>query len=338
MANPEHLEILKKGVKTWNRWRYKNPDIRPDLSGEDFSGLTGTGLKFVNRTAVDLSNANLNYAEMRGVKLRGARLVRAHCHNATLIEADLTGANLTDARLSRANFYRAVCTGADFSGSYMGGASLVGTQVEGASFDNCEVYGLSAWGLRGELKSQLNLVVTPPGEPPVTVDQIEVAQLVYTFLSNPKIRHVIDTVAKKAVLILGRFTDERKAILDAIREELRDLGYLPVLFDFEKPGSLDYTETVSTLAHLAKFVIADITDPKIVLEEVPHIVRNVAVPVQPLMLEGAGDEPVTLYNLRRNHRSLLDTYRYKNLEDLLRALSEKVIAPAEAKGRELRGG
>lgn len=65
--------------------------------------------------------------------------------------------------------------------------------------------------------------------------------------------------------------------------------------------------------------------------------RNIAVPVQPLMLEEAGDEPVTLFNLRRNHRSLLDTYRYKNLEDLLEPLSDKVISPAEAKGIELRG-
>jgi uncharacterized protein YjbI with pentapeptide repeats len=51
-----------------------------------------------------------------------------------------------------------------------------------------------------------------------TVDNIEVAQFVYLLLNNPKIRDVIDTIGKKAVLILGRFTPERKAVLDALRE------------------------------------------------------------------------------------------------------------------------
>ena len=54
----------------------------------------------------------------------------------------------------------------------------------------------------------------------------------------------IDTIGKKAVLILGRFTDERKAVLEAIREELRQRDYIPILFDFAKPASRDLTETV----------------------------------------------------------------------------------------------
>ena len=55
-------------------------------------------------------------------------------------------------------------------------------------------------------------------------------------LHNEKIRHVIDTITSKAVLILGRFTRERKAVLDALREELRKRNYLPILFDFEQAG------------------------------------------------------------------------------------------------------
>ena len=69
------------------------------------------------------------------------------------------------------------------------------------------------------------------------------------------------------VLILGRFTLERKIVLDAIRDELRKKNYLPVLFDFEKTSNRDVTETVSTLAHMARFVIADITDPKSIPQE-----------------------------------------------------------------------
>ena len=178
----------------------------------------------------------------------------------------------------------------------------------------------------------------PPGiagEPTITVDNLEVAQFIYLLLHNEKIRHVIDTITSKVVLILGRFTPERKAILDAIRDELRRHDLLPVMFDFERPDNRGFDETVSTLAHMARFVIADMTEPRIVLQEVPHIVRNIAVPLVPLLLEDE-EEPVTLHDLRRNHRSVLPTLRYTNSDDLLASLEEEVISPAQAKLGELR--
>src|SRR5262249_36038724 len=154
-------------------------------------------------------------------------------------------------------------------------------------------------------------------------------------LHNKNIRDVIDPITSKIVVILGRFTPERKAILDAIRDVLRRHDLLPLLFDFQKPQSESVIETVSTLAYMARFVIADITEPRVVLQEVPHIVQNIAVPLVPLLLEGE-EEPVTLYNLRRNHRSVLPTCRYKDRDDLLASLEGKIIAPAQAKARELR--
>jgi hypothetical protein len=64
----------------------------------------------------------------------------------------------------------------------------------------------------------------------------------YLLLNNQKIRAVIDTIAKKAVLILGRFTPGRKAILDVLSEALRTHAYVPILFDFDKLTSHDLTE------------------------------------------------------------------------------------------------
>jgi hypothetical protein len=69
-------------------------------------------------------------------------------------------------------------------------------------------------------------------------------------INNEKLRNVIDTITSKVVLILGRFTPERKPILEAIRMELRVHNYVPVLFDFEKPESRTFIETVSTIAHV----------------------------------------------------------------------------------------
>jgi hypothetical protein len=74
------------------------------------------------------------------------------------------------------------------------------------------------------------------------------------------------------VLILGRFADERKALLDALRDELRKRDYLPILFDFDKPASRTTDATITLLARLARFVIADISDAKSVLQELRAIV------------------------------------------------------------------
>jgi hypothetical protein len=107
---------------------------------------------------------------------------------------------------------------------------------------------------------QEDLIITPGDEPGITVDNLEVAQFIY-LLHNEKIRDVIDTITSKVVPILGGFTEERKVVLDALREELRRRDYTPVLFDFDKPASKDLTATVQTLANMARFIIADVTDP-----------------------------------------------------------------------------
>jgi hypothetical protein len=71
-----------------------------------------------------------------------------------------------------------------------------------------------------------------------------------SFLHNEKIRDVIDTVGKKGVLLLGRFTEDRIVVLERLREELRNRGYLPIVFNFDKPETKDFTETVRLLAGL----------------------------------------------------------------------------------------
>ena len=151
----------------------------------------------------------------------------------------------------------------------------------------CHISGVSAWGVILDGAKQQNLVITPENEPEITVDHTEVAQFVYLMLHNQKIRDVIDTITAKAVLILGRFTDERKAVLDALREELRKRNYVPILFDFAVPAGRNITETVTLLARMARFIIADLTDPSSIPQELQAIIPSVRVPVQPLLLEGS---------------------------------------------------
>ena len=190
--------------------------------------------------------------------------------------------------------------------------------------------------LKLEGAKQRNLVITPADEPEITVDNIEVAQFIYLMLNNQKVRDVIDTITSKAVLILGRFTDERKAVLDALREELRNRDYLPILFDFEKPRTRDTDETITLLARMARFVIADISDAKAVLQELRAIVPDLpSVPVQPIIL--ATQEEPGMFDFYRNFRSFLNVHRYASQEQLIADLGDKVIGPAELKVLDLRG-
>jgi hypothetical protein len=167
------------------------------------------------------------------------------------------------------------------------------------------------------------------------VDNLEVAQFIYLMLHSEKIRSVIDTLTSKVVLILGRFTKERKAVLDAIRDQLRKRNYLPILFDFDKPASRNITETVSTLAHMARFVIADITDARSIPQELERIVpRLTSVPVQPILLSSIDE--CSMFEDFKPYNWVLKIYRYNDVEDLLKSLIEKVIIPAEDKIKELQ--
>ena len=273
MANEEHLARLQQGVDTWNQWREMNLMIKPDLGGANLHGmnLIGADLRMANFFRANLTGAQLTRASFTGAELTKANLTGADLTKANLTEADLTKANLTEADLFQACLARATLRQADLYKAALWGALLWETDFEGANLSGCSVYGIAAWNINLAGAQQANLVITRPNEPVITVDNLEVAQFVYLLLHNEKIREVIDTIAKKAVLILGRFTPERKAVLDAIREELRRRNYLPILFDFEKPASRDLTETISTLAHMARFIIADLTEPSSLPKELEAI-------------------------------------------------------------------
>jgi Pentapeptide repeats (8 copies) len=315
MANDEHVAILNKGVEAWNAWRHENRNIPPDLCQ---ANLIGANLEGANLEGADLSDANLSTANLGGANLSDANLYAVDLNRADLCFADLTGANLS---------------GADLSAADLSAAQLLFTDLTSADLTGCHIHGISAWNLKLEGAKQRNLVITPQNEPEITVDNIEVAQFVYLLLHNEKIRDVIDTIGKKGVLLLGRFTDERKAVLDALREELRKRDYLPILFDFNVPATRDITETVSLLARMARFIIADLTDPSSIPKELEAIVPDLAVPVQPL-LEGSS-RPYAMFKDYWKYEWVLPVYRYEGLEPLLATLAEKVIAPAEGKVKAL---
>ena len=346
MAKVAHAAVLSKGVQTWNCWRQANPAINPDLTGVDVfqQSLVGvdfsnTRLVWANLAGADLSRANLSGSEISEADLFQAQLAEADLRSAKarwtiFAGANLRDANLTAAWLSGANFVGADMRGADLTGANLDKANLTGVNFAGAKLNGCCVYGVSAWDVVLDGAEQNGLVITYPTRPVVTVDSLEVAQFVYLLLNNAKLRSVIDTVTSKVVLILGRFTADRKRILDAIRVELGRRGYVPVVFDFQGPESRDTTETIGALAHMARFVIVDLTDPKSVPHELASIVPTLSVPVQPLILD-EGDGPYSMFWDLRKYPWVLPVFRYKDIAVLLRSVGTHVITPAESKATEI---
>jgi uncharacterized protein YjbI with pentapeptide repeats len=281
-----------------------------------------------------LRGYDLSGAFLSGANLKRANLADCNLSGAHLIVTDLTGADLRGADLSRANLLDADLTDANLSAAHLVGALLLRTTITRAVFDRSSIHGISVWGTIGEPASQHDLIITTINEPTITVDDIEVGQFVYLLLTNERIRNVLETITSKVVLILGRFTPERKAVLDRLREELRNRNLSPVLFDFEPAASLDVTDTITLLARMARFIIADLTDAQSVQQELSFVAPQVVVAIQPIIL--AGQQPWSMFgDLRRRSPGLLDVFEYADIDELMATLDESIIAPAEARRASL---
>jgi hypothetical protein len=84
---------------------------------------------------------------------------------------------------------------------------------------------------------------------------------------------------------LGRFGDGGLALLQEVAAWLRrpkNGGYLPLLFDFPRPEPKTYTETIRTLASLARFVIVDLSGPS-VPQEITATVDLYEIPFVPIL-------------------------------------------------------
>jgi Pentapeptide repeats (8 copies) len=334
----------------------RNPSIRPiltgavlcdlDLAGANFDGadvdcadLSGSrvaGATFVETNLyrsdlsdADFSDANFLRADLGETKLIQAKLCRAYLGGTNLGEADLSGADLSGANLRGANFFRANLSKANLIGTDLMGAQLVEAKLIDANLSASRIYGVSAWKVQvNDGTTQRELIVTDETESKVTTDDLEMAQFLYLMLHNEKLRGVIDTITSKVVLVLGRFSAGRKVILDAIREELRNRPYVPVVFDFEQPSNRTTDETVTLLARMARFIIADISDAKSVLEELRGIVPDCpTIPVQPIIV--SDQEEPGMFDFFRRYPWVLNVVRYVDQAELLAHLDDRVITPAE---------
>ena len=308
---------------------------RADLRGAELRGadLRGTKLSEANLSEADLSEANLRGADLQKANLHRANLTRANLNRADLRGADLTGANLNDVELYRTNL-----SGADLRGARLDRAHLVDCRLDGADLTGARVYGASVWDARGVPEAQNDLVITPQGSAEVTVDNLNVAQFIYLLLSNDDLRGVIDTITSKAVLILGRFTPERKPTLDAVRRDLRKrYNYSPIVFDFDKPSNKTIADTVKLLANMSRFVIVDLTEATSANFEV-GMITSLGLRRLPIafMIERGHSAMSMLSSDVLGYPEVVDrVHEYDDLTQLSETLVDAVLEPAERLWHEL---
>ncbi len=380
MANSEQIKILYQGVEAWNKWRDKNDEIKPDLSGANLSWryLSGAYLFEANLSGADLEGANLGWAFLEDTDLRGSDLSRADLHGAHLRGANLDGANLSGADLSgawlskaalnEANLFEANLSGAELIWANLSGANLswtnlrkadlmgailfeanlnnsdltkaylsnanlnrvsfVETKLEGADLSYSRVYGISAWNLKtNQDTKQLSLVITDWDEPIIHVDNIEIAQFIYLLLKHENLRQVLNSVTEKGVLILGRFGGGGIEVLRAVAEKLREMKYLPIIFDFERPRDRNYTETIKTLAGLSRFVIVDLSGPS-VPQELYATVPHFKIPFVPILEKGK-QRYAMFTDILEYDWVMKPIVEFDTTESLIEKLPSKIIKPAE---------
>jgi uncharacterized protein YjbI with pentapeptide repeats len=325
MPNAAHVAALAQGPEAWNAWRDEHPDIVPDLNGADLRGfqLFGARLDGANLARANLIEATLSLADLTGADLTDATLL-----DARLVQCKLVRCRLRGAVLARARIVDADLTGADLEDADLSYASLTRVVLDGARLSGCMVYGVGAWDLATNAATeQKGLVVTPPEAARATVDDIEVAQLIHLLLTHEKLRNVINATTRKGVLLLGRFGDGGLALLQALGERLRAAGYLPMLFDFARPDARNYTETVMTLAGLARIVVAELSGPS-VPQELHATVPHFKIPFVPLLRKGM--RPYAMFKDLLEYPWVMEPVVYSDLAELLESVPARVLAPAEA--------
>jgi uncharacterized protein YjbI with pentapeptide repeats len=239
MANPEHLAILKQGVKVWNEWRKQFPEIRPYLDDADLSGvdLSGAYFRHTSLGRVFLEHTNLKNADLVGAMLNGSIL-----NHADLSYALLGGAILHSVNLSHANLYHADLSYANLRSSFLSGTDFTNSHAQGTNFaelDLSEAIGLETVMHSAPSTIGIDTLYFSAGKMPevflrgcgLSDWQIEMAKLHQPDLSNEEITDILyrihDLRAHQAIQISPLFisyTHTDSPFVDQLEKYLNNKG------------------------------------------------------------------------------------------------------------------
>lgn len=280
----------------------------------------------VSARGTNFSNSNLVMARFVESNCEGAIFQNASMPNSILINCNFSNADFREAILISANLANSKLIRSDMRRSVLSGTNLTGSDLSNANITGAIVYGISAWNIETSELNQDGLIITHSYENPITVDDIEVAQFIYLLSHNKKLANVIDTITSKVVLILGRFTQQRKLALDVLKDQLRNRGFVSVVFDFEKPESRDLTETIGLIGRMSKFVVADITDAKSIPQELAELIpNNPSIIVVPIIEKG--NSSYSMFEHWESYPWVMAIQTYSSVDQLKTEIDKLIIDP-----------
>lgn len=319
-------------VVTWEEWLEGQDDKHSFNEPDWFRGIHKGGNR-CNFSGAVIKEVWVNNAFAESIDFRGATFNSVDIH-----EGDFSYGKFQDCTFENCRFHKTILTKAYFDGATFRNCSLDRSNLAGASFRVKEitetvVYGISAWDLEideGSLQSKLVIEqsyqfyseMIEAGHLPLMVDDIELAQFVYYLTNHKKLRNTLDILNQKGVLLLGKFKNGGLERLYHLRDWFSGQNYLPMIFDFERPQAMDYTETVVTMGGLARLVVADLSGPS-----VPHELAKIIDDFQKPVIGYTDSEPYSMLRdlQRRNPHVAVLKYNGTN-EGLITALESGLEA------------
>lgn len=102
---------------------------------------------------------------------------------------------------------------------------------------------------------------------------------------------------------------------------------MPIIFDFERASSRDFTETIKILAGLSLFFIVDITEPKSAPQELTAVVPDYQIPFVPILQDK--ERPYSMFeNFKKYGWVLQPVLTYRTQKELLANFEALILAPA----------
>lgn len=309
-----------------------------DLSDANLRNAKLAGSKC--KVTCSFRSARLEKADLSGVNFQHANFDRADLSGANLSGADLRGSSFERADLSQAVFDDAVLRQASFTRAVMYQTSFKGTDLRNASVRDVFVRAVEVdertrqKGLLGDMRLWFTHDNKIEGQF-TRVDDLRSASLLSLLGERGAISSLINAGSATVVLILGRFSRRRKAVLDSLAEVLRTRGKIPIVFDFPGPKDRELSDTVRVLATLSEFIVVDLSDPRSVPLELQAAVPGLMIPVVPI-IESGKNVFAMFHDLQRRYFWVLAPVAYKDKHDLAAHAGSAILKRVATVQRQIR--
>ncbi|MGQ0801356.1 MAG: pentapeptide repeat-containing protein [Pseudomarimonas sp.] len=274
---------------------------------------------------------------LRDARFDGTKLAQVDFGPIFAERADFNRANLNEVtfrgtKLARARFIGSRLTRVNFLGTSLKEAVFVRNSLTNCKLDEVLVTGVAAWNNKYDEASSDQQRCIIDDHLPLRIRNIETAQLIDQ-VCDGKFANAVNEMTGCAVLLLGRFDKAGRERLDVLRRGLEEQGYLPLIFEFVPPTDRTVTETVVLLAHMVKFIVADLSDPRSVGHELRSIIPTLGVPVVPVI--SANQDAYSMFGDYWRYDWVLDIVRYGSTQELADILLSRIISPALGKAEQI---